>query len=92
MAHRGDSASSPANASGAVPAARRLPAVVYVITGVLLLSQFVALLWVSSYAKVSPKLGGFPFFYWYSILWLLIGAVEMAIAFVLVRHYEEDAR
>ena len=30
--------------------------------GVLLLLPIVALMWVGSYARVEPKLGGFPFF------------------------------
>jgi hypothetical protein len=33
---------------------------------------FIALLWVPFYNSVEPTLGGFPFFYWYQFLWLLI--------------------
>jgi Protein of unknown function (DUF3311) len=40
----------------------------------LLLLPFVALLWPPFYAKQTPKLGGFPFFYWYQFLWVLLGA------------------
>lgn len=65
---------------------------VYVVIAALLGSQFIGLLWVSSYAKVAPQLGGFPFFYWYSLLWLLIGAVEMAIAHLLLGIVERARR
>jgi len=48
--------------------------VAYLVSAVLLLSAFVALLWVPTYAHLTPTLGGFPFFYWYSMLWLVINA------------------
>ena len=34
----------------------------------------VALLWVSSYARVEPTLAGFPFFIWYQFLWVFLCA------------------
>ena len=34
----------------------------------------VALLWVGSYARETPRLGGFPFFFWYQFLWVFICA------------------
>lgn len=46
----------------------------FVVVAVMLAAAMVALLWVPSYAKVTPTLGGFPFFYWYSLLWLLLNA------------------
>jgi hypothetical protein len=58
--------------------------VAYVISAVLLLSAFVALLWVPSYAHLTPTLGGIPFFYWYSLLWLVINAACQAIAYQLL--------
>jgi hypothetical protein len=58
---------------------------VYVVAGVLLAIPFVALLWVSSYAKAKPTLFGFPFFYWYQLMWVFITAALTAIAYVLVR-------
>ncbi|MGH6677462.1 MAG: DUF3311 domain-containing protein [Bradyrhizobium sp.] len=47
----------------------------------LLLVQFVAALWVPFYNKAEPALGGIPFFYWYQLLWILIGAVLTAIVY-----------
>ena len=36
--------------------------------------QFVAVLWPPFYNSVEPTLGGMPFFYWYQLLWVIIGA------------------
>jgi hypothetical protein len=63
----------------------RRPYAAYVLAGALLLAPFVALLWVSSYDRDSPRLLGFPFFYWYQLLWVLISAVLTWTAYVLVR-------
>jgi uncharacterized RDD family membrane protein YckC len=58
--------------------------VAYIVSAVLLGSAFVALLWVPSYAKLTPDFEGIPFFYWYSILWLFINAICQGIAYVLL--------
>ncbi len=65
------------------PTVRDMP-VTYIVTAVLLGSCFVALLWVSSYSSIKPTLAGFPFFYWYSILWLLINAATQILAYYLL--------
>jgi len=41
----------------------------------LLLIPFFAVLLVRSYNRMEPALGGVPFFYWYQLAWILIGAV-----------------
>lgn len=56
----------------------------YVVTAVLLLAAFVGLLWVPSYAHLTPSLGGIPFFYWYSMLWLVINAACQAAAYEIM--------
>jgi uncharacterized RDD family membrane protein YckC len=58
--------------------------VAYVVSAVLLGSAFVALLWVPSYAHLTPTLGGIPFFYWYSLLWLVINAACQGVAYQLL--------
>jgi len=63
-------------------------AAAYVAAGVLLLAPFVALLWVSSYAKDSPRLWGFPFFYWYQFLWVFLASILTYTAYLLVRRTE----
>jgi hypothetical protein len=42
--------------------------------GVLLAIPIVALTWVSSYARETPRLGGVPFFFWYQFLWVFLCA------------------
>ncbi|GAA2131703.1 DUF3311 domain-containing protein [Kitasatospora kazusensis] len=49
-----------------------------------LLVPIVALLWVSSYSKVTPELGGVPFFYWYQILWIPVSALFTGAAYLLL--------
>ena len=39
----------------------------------LLLLPF-ALLWVPFYNRIEPQLFGFPFFYWYQMIWIAITA------------------
>jgi hypothetical protein len=60
---------------------------VWIVIGVLLLAPFVGTLWVSAYARAEPALWGFPFFYWYQLLWVPIAAVCTGIAYRLVIRY-----
>jgi uncharacterized membrane protein YhdT len=48
----------------------------------LLLAPFVGLLWPAFYAKDAPRFAGFPFFYWYQFLWVLIGVLVTAVAYL----------
>ncbi|HET6965664.1 MAG TPA: DUF3311 domain-containing protein [Acidimicrobiales bacterium] len=56
----------------------------YVASALLLAAAFVALLWVPTYAHLTPSIGGLPFFYWYSMLWLVINAACQLIAYYLL--------
>jgi Protein of unknown function (DUF3311) len=47
----------------------------------LLLVQFVLLLWVPSYNKIEPSWIGVPFFYWYQMAWVFISAILTAIVY-----------
>jgi hypothetical protein len=58
--------------------------VAYIVSALLLGSAFVALLWVPSYAHLTPTVGGIPFFYWYSLLWLVINSCCQAVAYQLL--------
>ena len=40
----------------------------------LLIIPFIALLWVPFYNRDLPALFGFPFFYWYQLLWVPLTA------------------
>jgi hypothetical protein len=52
--------------------------------GVLLLIPIVALMWVSSYARETPKLGGIPFFFWYQFAWVFLCSAMTWTAYKLV--------
>ena len=54
----------------------------------LLLIPFVAVLWVPFYNSVEPSLLGIPFFYWYQMLWTILGA----LCIVPVYLYQERRR
>ena len=62
----------------------------YWIAGVLLAASVVVPLLVSTYAKDEPRLWGFPFFYWYQLLWVFIAAGLLGIAYLVIR--KEDRR
>jgi uncharacterized protein DUF3311 len=47
----------------------------------LFLIQFIVSLWVPFYNKVDPAWIGIPFFYWYQMLLVIIGAVLTAIVY-----------
>lgn len=41
--------------------------------------QFLAVLWPPFFNRAEPAWIGMPFFYWYQLLWVIIGAVLTAI-------------
>jgi hypothetical protein len=43
--------------------------------------QFVAVLWPPFYNSVEPSWAGIPFYYWYQMLWVIIGAILTAIVY-----------
>jgi len=47
----------------------------------LFLVQFVAVLCPSFYNSTEPLWAGVPFFYWYQMLWVIIGAVITAVVY-----------
>ena len=55
-----------------------------VAAGVCVAIPIVALMWVGSYAKEDPKLGPFPFFFWYQMLWVFLCAGFTTLAYRLV--------
>jgi FtsH-binding integral membrane protein len=56
---------------------------------VLLVLPFVAMFWVSSYNRLEPAWGGVPFFYWYQLLWIPIGAGLTLIVYVATQRRGE---
>ena len=55
-----------------------------VLAGVLLALPVVALMWVSSYSRDEPRLGGFPFFIWYQLLWVFLCSALTYTAYRIV--------
>jgi cell division protein FtsW (lipid II flippase) len=51
----------------------------------LLLLPFIGMLWVSSYNTAEPSLAGVPFFYWYQLLWVVLGAAVVSIVYLVER-------
>jgi Na+/melibiose symporter-like transporter len=64
----------------------------YWIAGVLLTIAVVVPLLVSTYAKDEPRLWGFPFFYWYQLLWVFISAAVVSVCYQLVIREERRRR
>jgi hypothetical protein len=64
----------------------------YWIAGVLLAVSVVVPLLVSTYAKDEPRLWGFPFFYWYQLMWVFISAALVSISYQLVIRAERRRR
>ncbi len=49
----------------------------------LLVIPFVMALWVPSYNRLEPTLADIPFFYWYQLTWVLIGAVIVLAVYLI---------
>ena len=59
--------------------------VTWTIAAVLLLIGVLGPLLVPIYARSSPELGGWPFFYWYQIIWVPVVAVLVTSAYFVLR-------
>ncbi len=51
----------------------------------LFLVQFVAVLWPPFFNRLDPRWFGIPFFYWYQLLWVIIGAACTATVYFATR-------
>ena len=61
----------------------------------ILVIPFLVVLWVPSYNRLEPALGGVPFFYWYQLAWILIGAVLVLVVYLIetrITHVIERTR
>jgi Protein of unknown function (DUF3311) len=59
--------------------------VTWAVITILIIAPFVGTLWVPFYARVTPKVADFPFFYWYLLMWVVIVGFTSATAYALVR-------
>ena len=69
----------------AQPSIARTRIGIWIVIAVLLAASLVATLWVPFYNHLTPVLWGFPFFYWYQLMWVLIVAILSAVAYLLTR-------
>ncbi|MFC5187727.1 DUF3311 domain-containing protein [Actinomadura harenae] len=63
-----------------------------IVAGVLLVLPFPVYLAVPSYAKITPRIAGFPFFYWWQLLWVVLTAVCIGGAYLLTRRNDGGVR
>jgi amino acid permease len=52
---------------------------------ILLLVAVIGAFWVPFYARSAPKLGDFPFFYWFLLIWMPVVMVLCYLAYLLMR-------
>ena len=57
----------------------------WIVIAILLAAGVIGTLWVPFYNHLTPALGGFPFFYWYQLMWVPIVAILAAAAYLLSR-------
>jgi len=67
------------------PRPGRTHAGIWIVITVLLVAALIGTLWVPFYNHLAPALGGFPFFYWYQLMWVPIVAILSAVAYLLSR-------
>jgi hypothetical protein len=57
----------------------------WVAVTILLLLVIFAALWVPLYARDEPKLGAFPFFYWYQLVLVPVVAIASWLSYLMLR-------
>ncbi|MGI8701334.1 MAG: DUF3311 domain-containing protein [Nocardioidaceae bacterium] len=60
------------------------------VVGVLLLIPLLALLIVPIYARSGPELLGFPFFYWYQFVWVLLASAFTQASYVVIKRARHE--
>lgn len=75
---------SPGSPENPAPAgaARREP---WAWHALIVIPPFAATLWVPFYDRADPTLGGFPFFYWYLFLWVVLTAALSGFVYAATR-------
>jgi hypothetical protein len=70
---------------------RKSPATWTAVT-ILLAIAILGTLWIPLYARSAPKLGPFPFFYWFQLIWVPLTAGLCRICYLLLRPGPADPR
>jgi hypothetical protein len=63
----------------------------WVLVTILLLVAVLGTLIVPIYARSGPKLGSFPFFYWYQLLWVPVVALLTTICYLITTRVARGA-
>ena len=69
-----------------------LPPGTVIASALLLGIPLLALLVVPLYARATPRLWGFPFFYWWQFLWIFIAAGCTWASYLLITRARETGR
>jgi hypothetical protein len=69
----------------AQPVPRRRSPVAMAVVTILIVVAIAGTLVVPIYARSAPKLGDFPFFYWYQLAWVPVVAILALLSYLLMR-------
>lgn len=69
---------------------QRMPVGAALLVGILLLIPCVALALVPTYSRTSPTLWGWPFFYWYQVLWVFVTPALTYSAYLIIKKTRGD--
>jgi len=58
----------------------------------LLLTLFAVALWPPLYNRIEPEFLGVPFFYWFQLAWILVGAICVWTVYVLEQRAAKNER
>lgn len=65
---------------------RKLPRWTYL----LFIPPYISVFWVTPYNTLMPDFMGIPFFYWYQLLWVVLSALAIAVAYFNLREEPVD--
>jgi hypothetical protein len=57
----------------------------------LLVVPYVAMMWVPFYNRIEPRIAGIPFFYWYQLMWIVLGAAVLLPIYLSEERRGDDA-
>ena len=78
---------APTSSTAHVKKAKRNPS-----TWLMLLVPYLALCFPKLYARATPTLLGFPFFYWYQFLWVVLTSIILGAVYLRIKDAEEPRR
>jgi hypothetical protein len=64
---------------------QRSQPMIWTLIAILLLAVLAGTLWLPFYNRTTPTVGGWPFFYWYQLLWVPVVALVSWFAYLLSR-------